>query len=82
MILSAEFPENRGPQINRSLSAVAILSTLAVIGRLTARRLKRVSLGPSDYTLLVGWLAAWGMGGILFKGEFIQFQGNIWTTTV
>lgn len=65
MYLGVNLNDDGGPQVNRFIYVVAILSTPALNGRLTARRLNRVSLGPSDYTLLVGWLTASALSGII-----------------
>lgn len=53
--------DNRGPEIIRAVSVVAVLATLALVARLAARRLKKTSLGASDYAVVVGWLMAWGL---------------------
>ena len=60
---------DRGPSINRSISAIVILSSILLAGRLTARRLKKVSLGPSDYILIVGWLMALALAAMSFAGK-------------
>ena len=61
--------DDRGPSINRSISAIIILSSIAFAGRLTARRLKKVSLGSSDYILTVGWLMALALAAMSFAGK-------------
>lgn len=63
--------DDRGPSINRSISAIIILSSIALAGRLTARRLKKVSLGPSDYILAVGWLIALALAAMSFAGKLL-----------
>ena len=50
--------DNRGPEITRAVSVVAVLATLALIAHLAARRLKKTRLGASDYAVVVGWLMA------------------------
>ena len=66
---SVDLNDDRGPSINRSISAVIILSSIALAGRLTARRLKKVSLGSSDYILIVGWLMALALAAMSFAGK-------------
>ena len=66
---SVDLNDDRGPSINRSISAVIILSSIALAGRLTARRLKKVSLGSSDYLLIVGWLMALALAAMSFAGK-------------
>ena len=66
---SVDLNDDRGPSVNRSISAVIILSSIALAGRLTARRLNKVSLGSSDYILIVGWLMALALAAISFAGK-------------
>ena len=61
--------DDRGPSIIRSISAIIVLSSIALAGRLTARRLKKVSLGSSDYILAVGWLIALALAAMSFAGK-------------
>ena len=63
--------DDGGPSINRWISAIIILSSLALTGRLTARRLKRVSLGSSDYILAVGWIIALALAAMSFAGKLL-----------
>ncbi len=63
--------DDRGPSINRSISAIIILSTIAFAGRLTARRLKKVPLGSSDYILAVGWLLGLALAAMSFAGKLL-----------
>lgn len=72
--------DDRGPSINRSLSAIIILSSIALAGRLTARRLKRVSLGSSDYFLAVGWLIALAMAAMSFAGKLYLSTSSVYAT--
>ena len=61
--------DNRGPEVNRAITVIAVLATVALTGRLTARRLKRVALGPSDYTIILGWITAWGTTILVYIGK-------------
>ena len=65
----ADAHDNPGPNIYLSISVIVILSSIALAGRLIARRLKRVSLGLSDYTLIAGWLIGWGLAAIVCAGR-------------
>ena len=47
--------DNRGPEINLVVSVFAVLATFALVARLAAKRLKKTSLGASDYAVVVGW---------------------------
>ena len=66
---SVDLNDDRGSSVNRSITAVIILSSIALAGRLTAKRLKKVSLGSSDYILAVGWLLALAMAAMSFAGK-------------
>ena len=66
--------DDRGPSVNRSISVVIILSSIALAGRLTAKRLKKVSLGSSDYILAVGWLIALAMAAMSFAGKLLFIE--------
>ena len=66
---SIDLNDDRGSSVNRSITAVIILSSIALAGRLTAKRLKKVSLGSSDYILAVGWLLALAMAAMSFAGK-------------
>lgn len=68
---SVDLNDDRGPSVNRSLSAIIILSSIALAGRLAAKRLKKVSLGSSDYVLAVGWLLALVMAAMSFAGKLL-----------
>ncbi len=63
--------DNRDPDINRCTTIGAVLAILALMGRLTARRLKGVVLGASDYTVIVGCFTECGSTGLMYIGECI-----------
>ena len=46
-----------------------VLSTLAVVGRLGARKLTRRALDASDYTIITGLLAAWLTSAAIMAGK-------------
>ena len=67
---------NRGPQIIRVAVALLIVSTLAVICRLIARRLKKVKLIASDYTLLLALLGVWLADVNAIVGKLLSFLNS------
>ena len=71
---SVDLNDDRGSSVNRSISAIIILSSIAFAGRLTAKRLKKVSLGSSDYILAVGWLIALAMAAMSFAGKLLFIE--------
>ena len=66
--------DNRGPEIIRAVSVVAVLATLALVARLAARRLKKTRLGASDYAVILGWLMAWGFNIVMYICKCTPFQ--------
>ena len=72
--------DDRGPSVNRSLAAIVILSSITFAGRLTARRVKKVSLGSSDYILAVGWLLALAMAVMSFAGKLYSLISLVYGT--
>ena len=68
---SKNLGNNRVPEINQSISVVVVLSTLSLVGRLVSRRLQKTPLAASDYTIILGWLTAWGTTTIVYTGQFI-----------
>ena len=70
------FEDNRGPEIIRATSVVAVLATLALVARLAARRLKKTSLGASDYAVVVGWMTGWGLNISLLFCKCTSFQSS------
>lgn len=56
---------SRGPEIIRSTAAVAVLATLAVIGRLISRKLQKKQYNASDYTICFGLIGCWGLTAIV-----------------
>ena len=72
--LEGNLEDNRGPEIIRAISVVAVLATLALVARLAARRLKKTSLGASDYAVVVGWLTAWSSNIGLLICKCTPFQ--------
>lgn len=63
---SAHLKDNRGPVINRVTAIVGALGTLAVIGRLISRKLKKSSFDASDYTIILGLVFGWGEAICIF----------------
>ena len=72
--------DDRGPSVNRSLAAIVILSSIMFAGRLTAKRVKKVSLCSSDYTLAVGWLLALAMAAMSFAGKLYSWISLAYAT--
>ena len=68
------FEDNRGPEIVRAVSVVAVLATLALVARLAARRFKKTRLGASDYAVIVGWLMACSFNIIMYICKCTPFQ--------
>ena len=69
--------KNRGPEINRITATVAVLGTSAVVARLISRKLKKVSLGASDYAIILGLVIAWGPAALVFIGIMITLYGYV-----
>ena len=61
--------DNRGSEIIRAVAIPAALATIAVFCRLVARRLKHLDLRASDYTIILGLVGAWAIGGGLIAGK-------------
>ena len=59
--------DDRGPSINRSIFAIIINR----VGRAFDRKEIGVSLGSSDYILIVGWLMALPLAAMSFAGKLL-----------
>lgn len=72
---NAYLEASRGPEIIRSTAAVAVLATLAVIGRLISRNLQKKQYNASDYTICFGLIGCWGITAIVIASElfFVDF---------
>ena len=65
--------DNRGPEINRITAIVSILGTLSVAGRLFSRKIMRVRLDASDYTILLALLLTWGLISVVLWGKLLRY---------
>lgn len=63
--------ENHGPEIIRVTVIFYILATFAVVTRLISRKLQKVHLRATDYTIMLGLLLAWGSAALTFIGILI-----------
>ena len=54
----ANIKDDRGHDLLGTAISMAILTTLAIIGRMAARRKMRVVLSWDDYTMLAGFVCA------------------------
>lgn len=50
---------NRGPEIIRYTSVVAVLATFAVVGRIISRKIKKTTLDASDVMIVLGLIGCW-----------------------
>ena len=66
---SVNLNDNRGPGINRVVAVAAVLGSIAVVGRIASRGVKRVPLAASDYMIVLGLIIAWAMAILVFIGE-------------
>ncbi|ERF72506.1 hypothetical protein EPUS_09033 [Endocarpon pusillum Z07020] len=74
---SKNLGDNRGPEITQSITVVVVLTALSLIGRLFSRRLQKVPLAASDYTIILGWLTACGMTIIIYIGVTLGLGKHI-----
>jgi hypothetical protein len=56
--------EDRAPEIITMLTALGIVATLALIGRLIARRIVHKPLSASDIFVILGLLGTWAISAI------------------
>ena len=61
--------DNKGPQLIRSVIACCVLSGLALVGRLAARKIQKSNFKASDYLVAVGLIGAWVISGIAIDCE-------------
>lgn len=62
---------DHGPEINCVAAVFASLATSTVIARLISRKLQKLNLHVSDYTVMLGLLVAWGQATLIFIGNLI-----------
>jgi hypothetical protein len=60
---------DRGPEIIRSIAAVASLAALIVIGRFVSRKIQKAQWKASDYTIVLGLFGCWGMTAAVITSE-------------
>ena len=63
---------DHGPEINCVAAVFASLGTSTVIARLISRKLQKLNLHVSDYTVILGLLVAWGQAALIFIGNLIS----------
>lgn len=51
---------NRGPEIIRYTSVVAVLATFAVVGRIFSRKIQKTTWDASDVMIVLGLIGCWG----------------------
>lgn len=51
---------NRGPEIIRYTSVVAVLATFAVVGRIISRKIQKTTWDASDVMIVLGLIGCWG----------------------
>ncbi len=64
---------DHGPEINRVTAIFAVLGTSAVVARLISRKLQKIHLHATDYTVILGLLVAWGLAAVNFIGILVVF---------
>ena len=74
--LNVDLQDNRGPEIVRAVAIPAALAAIAVVCRLVSRRLKHLDLKASDYTIILGLLGAWAVGGGLIAGKKMRKRSS------
>lgn len=79
---NAYLEASRGPEIIRSTAAVAVLATLAVIGRLISRNLQKKQYNASDYTICFGLIGCWGITAIVIASEFLVLILTMISTSI
>lgn len=79
---NAYLEASRGPEIIRSTAAVAVLATLAVIGRLISRNLQKKQYNASDYTICFGLIGCWGVTAIVIASEFLVLILTMISTSI
>ena len=60
----ATFHFDRGSIVFRSILPCSLLAGLAVVGRFASRRIKKVPLGPADWTIAAGLVLAWTVSAL------------------
>ena len=68
---------NHGPEIKRVTVIFYILATSAVVTRLISRKLQKMHLRATDYTIVLGLLLAWGSAALTFIGSLIVLFAHL-----
>ena len=70
---------NHAPEINHVAIIVHILATSAVVARLISRKLQKIHLRATDYTIILSLFLGWGKATDTFIGNS---NNSLWATLI
>lgn len=70
----ADFTDDLGPTLWIVNSVFTMVATVTVIGRLAARKVRRMAFGADDWIICIALLLNWAMFSLAARGVYILFS--------